>query len=115
MTTYQLDDLYRLTGNNPKAVLRLLQIFVKDTPNQVNKLKLAAENQDLNLVGETLHKLIPKARHLGLVPVANKMRAMKEQIDTNASVPTAELHDIVHVFDGLLEHIHKDIHQLQQQ
>lgn len=115
MTTYQLDDLYRLTGNNPKAVLRLLQIFVKDTPNQVAQLKLAADTQDVHTIGETLHKLIPKARHMGLAAVSDKMRSMKEKIDTAASFSLAELHDIVHVFEGLLEHIHKDIHQLQQQ
>ncbi|RMG24620.1 MAG: response regulator [Bacteroidetes bacterium] len=114
MPKYQIDELYKLTGNDSKKVLHLLEIFVKHTPEELRLLQRAARQQNWQQLSAAAHKLIPKVRHL--VPAMEpRLRYIKELADQGQQVDQlpALVKEVARQLVDIIVEVEKEIQRLR--
>lgn len=115
MPKYQLEDLYKLTGNNKAKVQHLLEIFARQTPEDLRLMQKASQQKDWQTLSDAAHKLIPKVR--ALVPAMEpRLRYIKEQADARQNL--GQLNNVTkEVTRQLIEiviEVEKDIQSLKK-
>ena len=116
MPRYQIDELYKLTGNNKSKVLHLLEIFAKHTPAELRMLQKAVKAKDWKMLSNAAHKLIPKVRHL--VPaMESRLRFIKEQADSGQSLNQlpAVVKEVTRQLIEIIVEVEKDVQKLKKE
>lgn len=115
MPRYQLDELYKLTGNNKKSVLHLLEIFARDTPTELRLLQKSIKTKDWQALSNAAHKLIPKVNHL--VPaMAPRLRFIKEEADNKQNLDQLPgvVKEVTRQLIEIIVEVEKDIEKLKK-
>ncbi|MEX1000709.1 MAG: response regulator [Crocinitomicaceae bacterium] len=74
-----LSYLNQRTKSNPKLMLEMISLYLKQTPALINTMKQSLQNKDWDAVGEAAHKMIPSFSIMGMSKDFEKMaRKIKE-------------------------------------
>ncbi|MEM8897398.1 MAG: ATP-binding protein [Bacteroidota bacterium] len=115
---YNLDELVKLTNNNPAFMVNMLKIFVDNTPDYMKQMAVALQKDDWETVGAMAHKTIPSCRHLGLNTTVDKLKKIETAVKNKSGLKRLpdkvlevlqELKDIVKMVEGDMKAIQKQI------
>ncbi|CAM4258823.1 ATP-binding protein [Flavobacterium terrigena] len=70
--------LLKLTKSNPKLMTEIITLYLKQTPPLVSTMKKSFSDKDWDLLGSTVHKMIPSFAIMGINPEITEV-AMKIQ------------------------------------
>ena len=90
-----LKNLVRISGNDMKFVREMILQFEQSANHTVEQMDVAVQQNDLNLVSDLAHSLMPAARHLGL---SKLVMALKNCEDMARAGNTEEM---INHFDAL--------------
>ncbi|MEM9935747.1 MAG: ATP-binding protein, partial [Bacteroidota bacterium] len=83
---YKLDELVKLTNNNPAFMVNMLKIFVDNTPDYMKKMAVALQKEDWEMVGAMAHKTIPSCRHLGLDATVKRLKKIETDVKNRSGL-----------------------------
>ena len=75
---YSLAQLEELAGGDQEFVLSMVDTFLEHTPQQLEELKQARQNGDLEKVGAISHKIKPNIDLFGLNEIAQPIRDLEQ-------------------------------------
>ncbi len=70
--------LVKLTKSNPKLMAEMITVYLKQTPPLVSTMRKSFSDKDWDLLGATVHKMIPSFAIMGIKPEITEV-AMKIQ------------------------------------
>ena len=80
---YDLSLLRETGSNQPAFLLRIIDLFLRQAPDQLAALDRAVADEDWTTVEFTAHKAKSAARTLGITPLADRFRAMERAASLN--------------------------------
>jgi HPt (histidine-containing phosphotransfer) domain-containing protein len=78
MKTCNLDYLKSHSANNPKFVIEMIQMFLKDTPEYISEMKKCLAVSDWKGLHKYMHKIRPS---IDLIGMPKEIGSMAKQID----------------------------------
>lgn len=113
---YQLERLFHLANNDEGFVINMLNIFVTNAGMNTQLMQEGAENKNWDKVGMAAHKMIPPARHLGLLNIVDQLKTIELNIQDQEGLE--EIPPMVQVVSQQIEEtiasIKEDIQDLQK-
>lgn len=77
--------LTKLTQSNPKLMTEIITVYLKQTPELVSTMKKSFSDQNWDLLGATIHKMIPSFAIMGIHPettlVAQKIQEYARRLE----------------------------------
>ena len=95
--TTSLVDLRKLeqsTNGDKVFMKKMIELFLKDTPNQINNLKQEVTQDNFELIGKIAHRLKPSIDHLAHTSLQTMVREI-EHINSNT---TDNKHNVINAF-----------------
>jgi CheY-like chemotaxis protein len=91
----QLDSLQSL--GDEAFVIRMLNLFEENIRNDLEELKIAFAEQDLNRIQALTHKMIPPCRHLGLYDLVEMLKDMESSGHIRDPADLRKLEHMIHM------------------
>ena len=76
---YDLSELRKITRNDPKLMVSMLEVFIRNSEEGINAFRKHVELNDRENIGETAHRLISSYRHLEIETVITKLQNIKDK------------------------------------
>ena len=76
---YNLYELKRIAKDNNEFFIQMLNTFIKNTTENIEKLEKYLTEKNWVQIGETAHKMLPSFRHLEIRPVISDLMEVKEK------------------------------------
>ena len=104
---YNLDKLREFIGTNAEAMTNILVIFIESTQENILDLKYAAEDLDLEALGNIAHKMIPMFKQLEIKEVVPLLEQLEDHIITfeNASQAIKYVESIEEIIEKVISTI----------
>lgn len=83
-STFNLDELERMSGGDLAFRNEMLQIFIRSADDSLSKFRRFQQNHDWQAVAETAHKLAAPARHLQAASLYRQLKKL-ESMPENSS------------------------------
>jgi signal transduction histidine kinase/DNA-binding response OmpR family regulator len=74
---FSLEHLRKLTNQNPRALQRMLDLFLKSAVGLGEAMQKAVQSQDWPDLSMKAHRLIPPCRHLGMTELVDELRQLE--------------------------------------
>ncbi|MFU8843625.1 MAG: ATP-binding protein [Bacteroidales bacterium] len=74
---YDLTELLKITRDNKEFTLLMLDTFLDNTKNLLEKIKKAFKRSDYDTIAEVAHRLLPSVEQLGLRHTASVLRLIE--------------------------------------
>lgn len=108
MATIDLSYLEEITGGDNEMILEMLDLFISDMPEHLNKIRVHAESKDVEELGKEAHKMKPTTQYVGLTEMyglVSKLEKFGRDGNFDDSIPklVLELDSLVNVAVPLLE------------
>lgn len=90
MAVLDLDHLKRIVGNDPAFLRQVLQIFVRNTPKDMEALTVSVSNSDFEQVGFYAHKLKSAAGAIGYTQAYDDFKKLEVLAKNQAPIQEIE-------------------------
>ena len=80
---YDFAKLEKLCDNDTKFINRMLQLFIRDTPPQVEKLKNGLSLNESEIVRFAAHRLKPSVENICCKSIANEAIIIEKEAEKN--------------------------------
>jgi len=74
---YDLSELKKMTGNNKTLMLNMLNTFIENSNQALEKFDQALSSKNSKQIAETAHKILPSYRHLNVSSIINGLMELK--------------------------------------
>jgi signal transduction histidine kinase/CheY-like chemotaxis protein/HPt (histidine-containing phosphotransfer) domain-containing protein len=74
---YDLDELKKITRGDEKFLHKIVEMFIANTPQNLEKMQEALENKNWNTIGMIAHKMRPSYSHFGMDEMAEKLKEIE--------------------------------------
>ncbi len=95
--SFSLEELKQVSNGDEKFVTEMIAIFIKTTEAGLNQIETGLKQNNLKIVAESAHKIIPPCRHMGadellsnLVSVESAARSNDKNVDLTELVRRAK-------------------------
>ncbi len=92
---YDLSGLYEHADGNAGFVEDMLGIFLQNTEESLQSMKLNIEKNDWNAVADCAHKMLPSCRHLAVTGMMNTLLEIETMGRQQKGADIADLHAAV--------------------
>ncbi|MDB4787291.1 Hpt domain-containing protein [Flavobacteriales bacterium] len=93
MTVFDLDHLKRIVGNDPAFLRQVLQIFVRNTPQDMQALSESVATKNYEQIGFYSHKLKSAAGAIGYTQAYEDFKELEEH--SKNQMPIAQIEERV--------------------
>ena len=76
-SAFSLAHLTKLTNDDPKALARMLQLFLKSAGEHLEAMNTAQAQQDWDTISMRAHRLVPPVRHLGMEELVAELKGLE--------------------------------------
>lgn len=105
---YNLNALHNLSRGNKEFVLKMIQIFVTQVEEVVEKVSIAILNKDYDEVSRLVHKIKPSIEGVGVFSILDEVKLVEKLAKDN------EEHALIQsLFDNIKRVLEKVIQQLK--
>jgi len=111
---YDLSELKKMSGNNPEFIFNMLNTFIMNSKQALEKFDKALVNKNNKLIAETAHKILPSYRHLEVNYVVNKLIKLKNtsQKSTGFTEVKKETKSVIHTIKKLINELQNELQNL---
>ena len=103
-----LKYLNQRTKSNPKLMMEMISLYLKQTPPLINTMKQSLQDKDWDLLQKTAHKIIPSFSIMGMSPIFENI-AKKIQECASTEQHTDEIPDLVVKLDVVCSQACKEL------
>ena len=107
-------SLQKLYQGDMEHLIEMFSIFLKNTPEALNKLQLLKKEMDLTELKKVLHKIKPTFQMVGLEFVGDKVELVEHQAE-RGNLLSPVLDDIIEEIPGYLMEIQQELKHLKQE
>lgn len=107
---FNIDVLRKQVNGDEEFVKHLIKSYIDKTPEQLNEMKIAANESNWQEVSNVAHKLKSSAKLMGMEIISNELLKLEQDgksmqnIDTIAARATATVDSILKAIDGLKQY-----------
>jgi CheY-like chemotaxis protein len=111
---YDLSELKKMSGNNPEFIFNMLNTFIMNSKQALEKFDMALVDKNNKLIAETAHKILPSYRHLEVNYVVNKLIRLKNtsQKSTGFIEVKKETKSVIHTIQKLINELQNELQNL---
>lgn len=113
---YSVDIRYlkTFTGADDALVKKLLLLFIKNVPTQLQELKQCITDDNLYLLPEAAHKLKSPFRYVGLEAVAERLEKIENySTDIDIKALTTEVDELIAIGDNCVKQANELINTIE--
>jgi HPt (histidine-containing phosphotransfer) domain-containing protein len=112
-TAPDLTDLMELANGDASFVVNMLQIFLKNSKQDLSGLHEAFTGRDFQKIKGLAHKMIPPCRHLGFEAVVEELKLLENVAEEkNESSVQESVKRISSLLESLYPEIEKELRKL---
>jgi len=74
---YDLTELKKMSGNNPELITNMINTFIENSQEALQKFHKALLDKNWNQIAETAHKILPSYRHLEVNSIVVQLDELK--------------------------------------
>jgi signal transduction histidine kinase/ligand-binding sensor domain-containing protein/DNA-binding response OmpR family regulator len=108
--TAYLSGLKRLVKNNNRHIIKILEVYINQAPIAINKMNIAVEEEDYEMLYFETHKLLSSVRTLGL----KELIAAVEKLN-NATKSVKDFETLAKLKEDLLKENAKHLPRLEKE
>lgn len=105
---YNLNALHNLSRGNQEFVLKMVQIFVKQAEEVIQKIEICFQNKDYEEVSRLIHKIKPSIEGVGVFSIVEEVKWIEKLAKENKDHALIET-----LFDNVKKVLEKVILQLK--
>jgi len=75
--------LEEVTGGSPAALLEIINIFLRDVPLELSRIKTLIKQQRVDKLSVAIHKLAPKFHYVGIADMYETLVQMEQNVQVN--------------------------------
>lgn len=105
---YNLNALHNLSRGNQEFVLKMVQIFVKQAEEVIQKIEICFQNKDYEEVSRLIHKIKPSIEGVGVFSIVEEVKWIEKLAKENKEHALIET-----LFDNVKKVLEKVILQLK--
>ncbi len=112
---YSLEELYELADHNIPFLINMLNIFISNTPKNMDLLKKALEEEDWDGMRNMAHKIVPPCRHLHLTEIVKQLKEIEFQAKTKQNLEgmVDKVKNVVLELNHIIEKLRLEVEKLQ--
>ncbi len=110
-TIVDYNYLMEFCSGNKARVIRMIDLFIKDTPTDMLRLRAAFDKGELLEVKGLAHTLKPRMTYAGADGLRSKFKAMEEFA---LASQTKDLKELIHEMERTLQLVFTDLQQIRQ-
>lgn len=106
---YDLNSLYNLSRGNNDFVIKMIEIFIKQTEETLIKVEDAIKSNELTEISKLIHKIKPSVEGMGIISLMDNIKKLEtmDKSETNKQ-------EIIQLFEIIKEGLQLSIDQLKQ-
>jgi len=108
--SYSLNELKRLGNGDENFVNEMINVFIQNTNEGMNKMKEAIEKKDWDKTGLYAHRIASPSRHLGMTSIVRKLKEIEINTLNKTNLETISL-----LFQSLEAEINTALDELQKE
>ena len=83
--SYSLEDLYKFSDNDPKALQTILEVLIINTTSDIEKFKEYTHNFKWKEAGELAHKMTSTFSHLHITTLCEQLKLLQFKIQSGST------------------------------
>lgn len=108
-----IQALSELSGGDEEFVKEILNLFIENTPLELNKMRSHLEKHETKELAEALHKMKSFSAPLGLNEMRTKIYSLEEKLKSNdLSAVKTEMNDFFLFMEDLVQRTEVQIDKL---
>jgi len=84
-SSVDISGLRHLSGNDPKFLVEMIQLFMKSMKSGISNIESAIENEKWNEVAENAHKMAAPVKHMGASQLYKKIKNLEKISEQSVS------------------------------
>lgn len=100
MAYLNLSYLEEITDGDPDVMIEMIQLFLDQTPPQLDSIKQSIESGDIKQARVDAHRIKPTFQYVGLMELKEVMQEIEDGLSSDEPVDAAELLSMLEQVDG---------------